>query len=131
MRRQQLVHLFDDETVTTELARRVLEARSVLQPSIADWYRDQLARATSAKDQRALRCVLSMISSGGIPSMRQKGVIQNKSQAGQDECLSVILLFVVVVLFFYGAEGRSQSQIDFLILLACAPPARGEPRSAC
>lgn len=116
---QQLVHLFDDETITTELARRVLEARSVLQPSIADWYRDQLTRATSAKDQRALllRLVNDLQWRYTVNEAKRGYSKQITSRTGRMFIL-VILLFVVVVLFFYGAEARLQSQIDLLILLA-------------
>ena len=116
---QQLVHLFDDETVKTELDRRVLEASSVLQPSIGEWYREQVAKATSVKDQRALllRLVNDLQWRYTVNEAKRGYSKQITSRTGRTFIL-VVLFFVVVVLLVYSTETPLQSQVDFLILLA-------------
>ena len=51
---QQLVLLYDEDTLRTELSRRILEAGHVLFPDTAAWYRERAKQATTAEEQRAL-----------------------------------------------------------------------------
>ncbi len=51
---QQLIHLYDPRTLTTELERRVLESRTVLQPPVTEWYQKEFAKSQDHKSQRAL-----------------------------------------------------------------------------
>ena len=51
---QMLVHLFDEETLKTELGVRSLEARTTLCPSLADLYAKQMTDANSPERQRGL-----------------------------------------------------------------------------
>ncbi|MDQ2694199.1 MAG: hypothetical protein M3Z21_02255 [Pseudomonadota bacterium] len=51
---QLLVLLFDQETLQTELGRRLEEGRTVLRPELAAWYQTELAEAGTAAQQRAL-----------------------------------------------------------------------------
>ena len=51
---QMLVHLYDEETLKTELGVRGLEARATLRSPLADLYAGQLANARSGEQQRGL-----------------------------------------------------------------------------
>jgi hypothetical protein len=51
---QQLVHLYDEETIKVELPRRLLEADASLHPSVSQWYRESAAKVTELDGKRAL-----------------------------------------------------------------------------
>ena len=51
---QQLVHLYDAETINVELPRRLLEADTSLHPSVSQWYRDSAAKVVEIDGKRAL-----------------------------------------------------------------------------
>lgn len=51
---QQLVLLFDDETLETELERRLLEARTSLPPEVVTWYQSTVQAAQAAKKRPLL-----------------------------------------------------------------------------
>lgn len=51
---QMLVHLFDEETLKTELGVRSLEARRTLHPPLADLYAREMTGANSPERQRGL-----------------------------------------------------------------------------
>lgn len=116
---QQLVHLFDDATVKTELARRVLEGRSAFQPAIADWYREEVAKAANGNEQRTL--LLRLVND------LQWRYTFNEAQRGYSKEITsrtgwmfilAILSFVGGVMWFYQLGAPPESQVNYLILLA-------------
>ncbi len=56
---QLLVHLFDDETLASELQVRVREAKGALKPALADHYAAEAAKTPLSSDER--RAVLSRL----------------------------------------------------------------------
>lgn len=115
---QQLVHLFDDATVKTELARRVLEGRSAFQPAVAEWYREQVAKAGNPNDQRTLLLRL-------VNDLQWKYTV-NEAQRGYSKQITsrtgwmfilAILVFALVVWLYYAGT-LPGSQINLLLLLA-------------
>lgn len=51
---QQLVHLYDDVSLSTEIGRRILEAEPHLSATLVAWYRRQVEVATDDSHRRAL-----------------------------------------------------------------------------
>ncbi len=51
---QQLVLLYDEDTLDTEFGRRLLEARATLAPEVAKWYEDALSDVEKTTKKRAL-----------------------------------------------------------------------------
>lgn len=51
---QSVVLLYDEETLRTELSRRVLEAQQVLYPNVAAWYQERANEVQTSNEQRAL-----------------------------------------------------------------------------
>lgn len=108
---QKVVLFYDEHTLRTELARRIVEAKHVLYPDVASWYREQAKEATTTDEQRALllRLVNDLQWRYTVNEAKLGYVKQITGRTGW------IFIFAVVIfigfLFFFLFAGNSPDKV--------------------
>jgi hypothetical protein len=117
---QMLVHLYDEETLKTELGVRGLEARTTLRPPLADLYAGQITNANSAERQRGLLARL-------VNDLQWRYTVNEmKRRYSQDITSRTGWLFALALLLFAGwtayivLSNAASNDLHLLIFAALA-----------
>ena len=97
---QLLIHLFDDETLASELQARVREARGSLKPALVEYYAGEAAKTTlSAAERRALlsRLVNDLQWRYTVDEVKRGYTKQITLQTGQMFVVSMIVFAISVL----------------------------------
>lgn len=114
---QLLVHLFDDETLASELQVRVREAKGSLKPALAGYYADEAAKTTlSAAERRTLlsRLVNDLQWRYTVGEVKRGYTKQITLQTGQMFVVSM-LVFAASVLVTLAYPGLLQFDVRLLV----------------
>ena len=95
---QLLVHLFDDDTLASELQVRVREAKDALRPALAEYYAGEAAKTSlTAEERRALLCRL-------VNDLQWRYTVGEVKRAYTKEItLSTGQLFILSLVVFAGS----------------------------
>ena len=103
---QQIVLLYDEHSLQTELTRRVLEAQHVLYPDAAAWYGERVGEATDPPTQRALllRLVNDLQWRYTVNEAKLGYVKQITGRIGQIFIIAMVI-FIGFLFFVFLGEG--------------------------
>lgn len=104
---QQIVLLYDEHSLRTELTRRVLEAQHVLYPDAAAWYGERVGEATTPPTQRALllRLVNDLQWRYTVNEAKLGYVKQITGRIGQIFITAMVIFIGFLFLVFFGESG--------------------------
>ena len=120
---QSVVLLYDEETLRTELSRRILEAQHVLYPNVAAWYRERANEVKTSNEQRALllRLVNDLQWRYTVSEAKLGYVKQITGRTGWIFILAVVTFIgFLFFLLFTGSSMKAENPQQFLTFLLAA-----------